>query len=246
MMVLEGSRPCRRFRSDASPGAASARSSPGSSSPAPGTSTFIEPHPARHSTRGAIARILEAAARQRPPPTPRPAASSRRGWARCPPWASKATGNPARRRPPGEARRDAACASTCAACRATDDQLARAAAAPARPMTQSLLRDARCRGSCSRRIRRAGSSAFRSTRSAAPTRAWAGAVAGRDRLPASTLRRARPRAVRRRADDVRAGEFRALPAQDLQRQLTHRRRATAAVAVRDDPATRTRSRRSSR
>ena len=38
-----------------------------------------------------------------------------------------------------------------------------------------------------------------------------------------------------RAHDVRAGELRALPAQDLQRRLDHRRRAPAEVAVRDDP-----------
>ena len=48
----------------------------------------------------------------------------------------------------------------------------------------------------------------------------------RDRLPASTrFARARPRSDRRRADDVRAGELRALPAQDLQRRLDRRRRA---------------------
>ena len=44
---------------------------------------------------------------------------------------------------------------------------------------------------------------------------------------------------RRRTDDVRAGQFRALPAQDLQCQLDHRRprdaaRGRAGVAVRDD------------
>ncbi len=42
---------------------------------------------------------------------------------------------------------------------------------------------------------------------------------------------------RRRADDVRAGQLRALPAQDLQRRLGHRRRGAAALAVRDDQAT---------
>ena len=40
---------------------------------------------------------------------------------------------------------------------------------------------------------------------------------------------------RRRAHDVRAGELRALPPQDLQRGLDHRRREAAEVAVRDDP-----------
>ena len=47
--------------------------------------------------------------------------------------------------------------------------------------------------------------------------------------------RARARPHRRRADDVRAGQQRALPAQDLQRRLRHRRRAAAPLAVPDDP-----------
>ena len=50
------------------------------------------------------------------------------------------------------------------------------------------------------------------------------------------LRRARARSHRRRADDVRAGQQRALPPQDLQRRLRRRRRAAADVAVPDDPA----------
>jgi phosphoribosylformylglycinamidine synthase len=40
---------------------------------------------------------------------------------------------------------------------------------------------------------------------------------------------------RRRADDVRAGQLGALPAQDLQRRLDHRRRRPGAEPVRDDP-----------
>ena len=39
---------------------------------------------------------------------------------------------------------------------------------------------------------------------------------------------------RRRADDVRAGQLRALPPQDFQRRLDHRRREAGQVAVRDD------------
>jgi hypothetical protein len=58
----------------------------------------------------------------------------------------------------------------------------------------------------------------------------------RDRVPAAGLRRDGPRSHGRRAHHVRAGEFRALPAQDLQRRLDHRRRAPAAVALRHDPA----------
>ena len=49
------------------------------------------------------------------------------------------------------------------------------------------------------------------------------------------VQRARPQPDRRRADDVRAGQQRALPAQDLQRRLHDRRRAAGALDVRDDP-----------
>ena len=51
---------------------------------------------------------------------------------------------------------------------------------------------------------------------------------------------------RRRADDVRAGQQRALPAQDLQRRFPHRRPGPAAVDVRHDPPHRSRRRRSTR
>ena len=44
-----------------------------------------------------------------------------------------------------------------------------------------------------------------------------GAVRRRDRLPRRCLHTAPPRSDRRRTDDVRAGELRALPPQDLQR-----------------------------
>src|SRR3990172_3513369 len=57
-----------------------------------------------------------------------------------------------------------------------------------------------------------------------------------DRLPAQCLPAARPRSNGRRTDDVRAGEFRALPPQDLQRRLDRRRRENAPVPVRHDPA----------
>ena len=46
----------------------------------------------------------------------------------------------------------------------------------------------------------------------------------RDRLPVRGVHGARPQSHRRRADDVRAGEQRALPPQDLQRDLDDRRR----------------------
>ena len=57
----------------------------------------------------------------------------------------------------------------------------------------------------------------------------------RGRLPRRGVHRAAPQPHRRRADDVRAGQLRALPAQDLQRRLRRRRGRAAAVAVRDDP-----------
>ena len=62
-----------------------------------------------------------------------------------------------------------------------------------------------------------------------------GAGRRRDRLPARALRRTRPGAIGRRTDDVRAGQFRALPAQDLQCLVDGGRRGPAALAVRDDP-----------
>jgi hypothetical protein len=67
-------------------------------------------------------------------------------------------------------------------------------------------------------------------------RLGAGAVGRRDRLPGRRLRQqAAPQSQRRRADDVRAGQQRALPAQDLQRPLRRRRPGADAVAVRHDP-----------
>ena len=61
------------------------------------------------------------------------------------------------------------------------------------------------------------------------------ARARRDRVPRGELSRARARSDRRRAHDVRAGELRALPAQDLQRRLDRRRRGAGQEPVRDDP-----------
>ena len=66
-------------------------------------------------------------------------------------------------------------------------------------------------------------------------RARSRAVGRRDRLPGEELCGTGRDPTRRRAHDVRAGELRALPPQDLQRRLDHRRRAPAEVAVRDDP-----------
>ena len=61
------------------------------------------------------------------------------------------------------------------------------------------------------------------------------ARARRDRLPARCLPRTPPESLGRRADDVRAGELGALPAQDLQRGILARRREARALAVLDDP-----------
>ena len=49
------------------------------------------------------------------------------------------------------------------------------------------------------------------------------------------LHEARPQPHRRRADDVRAGELRALPPQDLQRLVDRRRQGEGQVALPDDP-----------
>ena len=72
-------------------------------------------------------------------------------------------------------------------------------------------------------------------RSSAPTSSWV----SRSRPTRSTTSRelpaARPQSDRRRAHDVRAGELRALPAQDLQRRLDHRRRAAGQEPLRHDP-----------
>ena len=57
-----------------------------------------------------------------------------------------------------------------------------------------------------------------------------------DRLPARPAPRARPGPDRCGADDVRAGELRALPPQDLQRDVDDRRRKAGALPVRDDSA----------
>ena len=59
--------------------------------------------------------------------------------------------------------------------------------------------------------------------------------------------RARPQPDRRRADDVRAGQQRALPPQDLQRRVHHRRRARRTQSLfADDPQHRTSCSRSTR
>ena len=53
----------------------------------------------------------------------------------------------------------------------------------------------------------------------------------RDRLPARALRRAGPRSGRRRTDDVRAGQLRALPPQDLQRHAGPSTAASSAQSL---------------
>ena len=62
------------------------------------------------------------------------------------------------------------------------------------------------------------------------------ARAGRDRLSRRRLSPHGTRSDRRRAHDVRAGQLRALPAQDLQRALDRRRRRAGEEPLRDDPA----------
>ena len=62
----------------------------------------------------------------------------------------------------------------------------------------------------------------------------AGALGRRDRLPGDGVRKIGAGSHRRRIDDVRAGEFRALPAQDFQCGIHRGRRPDAAVLVRHD------------
>ena len=77
-------------------------------------------------------------------------------------------------------------------------------------------------GSARRRRRRRARGGERRARSRAGE--------GRDRLPRRRVPRDGPRPDRRRAHDVRAGQLRALPAQDLQRRLDRRRQAAAEAA----------------
>ena len=65
---------------------------------------------------------------------------------------------------------------------------------------------------------------------AANARARARAVARRDRLSRRGIHAARARPDRCRAHDVRAGELRALPAQDLQCVVAHRRQSRSGRA----------------
>ena len=104
--------------------------------------------------------------------------------------------------------------------------------AAARPHDRvRVLRSRRGARSCSTSSRRAPSVAIdvlgggRAALDGGEPRLRPGALGRRDRLPARRLPRARPQPERRRADDVRAGQQRALPAQDLQRELHDRRRA---------------------
>ena len=104
---------------------------------------------------------------------------------------------------------------------------------------------ARCRHRTGARVRRRGAGTGRHHRPArrrprgdsngqSPSRP--GTVSRRDRLSGRRLHHRGPQPERCRTDDVRSGQLRALPPQDLQRVLGHRRRAAAAHAVRHDPA----------
>ena len=70
----------------------------------------------------------------------------------------------------------------------------------------------------------------------AANRDWGLALSGEEiDYLVDALSRIGARPDRCRTDDVRAGQFGALPAQDIQCRVHHRRRAGAAVAVRHDP-----------
>ncbi len=111
----------------------------------------------------------------------------------------------------------------------------------ARPHDRERGCRARGRGTSLRRPTRAAAGARGPARSrprgagAGERRVRPGAVGRRDRLPRRRLHRPCAQPERRRADDVRAGQQRTLPAQDLQRRLHDRRREAAAVDVRHDP-----------
>ena len=102
-------------------------------------------------------------------------------------------------------------------------------------------RSGRSRSCCSRstsrgRYARSTCSPAGAPRSNAPTASSASRCrATRSIISAAQFARAEAQSDRRRAHDVRAGELRALPPQDLQRRLAHRRRACAEELVRDDP-----------
>ena len=108
-------------------------------------------------------------------------------------------------------------------------------------MTEARSSRSTMRRSCSRTMQpRRSARDCRCWRAAAPRWSRRTRVSGsrcpttRSTTSHASFERLRPRSDRRRADDVRAGELRALPSQDLQRGLDHRRRAPAEVAVRDD------------
>ena len=108
--------------------------------------------------------------------------------------------------------------------------LAAAGAAAARPHDAESRHRHRCgRGAllarCAAAVRahRAGSAGARCGKRFAR----ACVVGGGDRLPRRGVRTHGPRPDRRRAHDVRAGQLRALPAQDLQRRLDRRWPAAA-------------------
>ena len=82
---------------------------------------------------------------------------------------------------------------------------------------------------------RAAAASAAARRSSRRTRRWGSRCRRTRSTTSSNLHAPRTRPDRRRADDVRAGELGALPAQDLQRAVDHRRRAARGNAVRDDP-----------
>ena len=166
---------------------------------------------------------------------PRPPRTPPRCW-----WSpASAPSAPGRRRPPtspaSAAWRPSPASSAACATRSPgrcDDPRALARALADR-MTETVLASAEEAAGPVRRRPAAPAAdhrpGLRSRGGAGPGRppAGAGAVARRDRLPGPGLRPPGPRSHRRRADDVRPGQQRALPAQDLQRRVRHRRRAAS-------------------
>ena len=182
--------------------------------------------------RALLERLLDDGSPPPPPASRRRSTSWCRASARISPWSSKASDIA---RNCGLAGREAHRARHCLF---TSES---AQPGRSRPLLHdrmtadgAALASTRPRG-CSSTCRRGRCSSFPTSEEGEP-RARPRAERGRDRVPRARLPRARARPDRRRAHHVRAGELGALPAQDLQRRLDHRRRAPAAVAVRHDPA----------
>ncbi len=157
------------------------------------------------------------------------------------PWASKATdiakicSLPVLRIERGRVVRARRCSSVL-----TDAERKRIAPLLHDRMTETLLAERPQRGAAVRRARAAARARRRRARRrprgarARQRRDRPRAVGRRDRLSGGAVRGAAAQSDRRRAHDVRAGELRALPPQDLQRRLGHRRPASAEEPVRDD------------